>query len=59
MTLYTIAYVLKGCGTQASQSVLSSSIESAMKMFKKANPGALITHVSVGVRVVMYEEVDE
>ena len=59
MTLYTIAYVLEGCGTESSQSVLASSVESALTMFKKANPSALITHVAVGERTIMYEEEDE
>ena len=56
MILYTVAYVLEGCGTEAAQRVLASSIESALVMFTVANPTAHITFVSVGDRTVMYED---
>ena len=59
MTLYTISYVLEGCGTQRALNVLASSFESAMKMFHKAHPDSLITHVTVGEKTIMYEEANE
>ena len=59
MTLYTINYVLEGCGREASQQVLASSFKSAMNMFHKSHSTALITHVDVGDRTIVYGEEDE
>jgi len=59
MIVYTINYMLEGCGTEASQSVLASSFKSAMNMFHKAHSTALITHVDVGDRTIVYGEEDE
>ena len=59
MTLYTINYVLEGCGTEISQQVLASSFKSAMNMFHEAHSTALITHVDVGDRTIVYGEEDE
>jgi hypothetical protein len=54
MTLYTIVSYQKGCGTGREQSILASSVESAVKMFYKANTDAHIERVKVGERVVYY-----
>ena len=59
MVLYTVVYVRKGCGTEASQSVLASSVKSAVKMFYSTHSDTLITSVAVGDRVIMYEEANE
>ncbi len=58
MTLYTIDFKLL-VGTDASQSVVTSSIESAVMIFKRKYPGVTIRRVSVGDRVLMYEEANE
>ncbi len=59
MVLYTVVYVRKGCGTEASQSVLASSVKSAVKLFYSTHSDTLITRVAVGDRVIMYEEANE
>ena len=59
MTLYTVVFVRKGCGTEAAQSVLASSVKSAVKLFYSTHSDTLITRVAVGDRTIMYEEANE
>ena len=63
MTLYTIVCYRKGCGTGGEQSVLASSVESAVKLFYKANTDTHIERIKVGDKVVyhgvLYEPEDD
>ena len=54
MTLYTIVCYQKGCGTPREQSILASSVESAVKMFYKATTDAHIERIKVGDKVVYH-----
>ena len=58
MKLYTIVYVKSG-HEELSQMVIASSVQSAVRIFKKRHPMSDIMSVSVTDALITYEEEDE
>ena len=58
LTLYMVVNFQEGKGA-GEQHVLASSVESAIELFRKGNPGAHIESVLVGDRVLYYGDGNE
>ena len=59
MILYSIIYETPADRLAAQQNVLASSVESAVTIFMEKHPDAHIKCVSVGDKILMYEEANE